>query len=66
MANRGHWKPLVGTALLSGVVLGGILVYRLFGFQRSGGNPMNDSRFTVDHVRLTTDKPFEDVAKAVE
>ena len=25
---------------------------------------MNDSRFTVDHVRLATDKPFEDVAKA--
>ena len=27
---------------------------------------MNDSRFTVDHVRLATDKPFEDVAKAFE
>ena len=27
---------------------------------------MNDSRFTVDHVRLTTDKPFEEVAKAFE
>ena len=57
---------MVCTALLSGVVLGSILVYRLFGFQRSGGNPMNDSRFTVDHVRLETDKPFEDVAKAFE
>jgi len=27
---------------------------------------MNDYRFTVDHVRLTTDKPFEEVAKAFE
>jgi len=27
---------------------------------------MNDSRFTVDHVRLTADKPFEDVARAFE
>ena len=27
---------------------------------------MNNSRLTVDHVRLTTDKPFEDVAKAFE
>ena len=27
---------------------------------------MNDSRFTVNHVRLVTDKPFEDVAKAFE
>ncbi len=27
---------------------------------------MIDSRFTVDHVRLATDKPFEDVAQAFE
>jgi uncharacterized protein (DUF302 family) len=27
---------------------------------------MNDSRFTVDHVRLRTDKPFEEVARAFE
>ena len=27
---------------------------------------MNDSRFTVDHVRLATDKPFEDVDQAFE
>jgi uncharacterized protein (DUF302 family) len=27
---------------------------------------MNDSRFVVDHVRVETDKPFEEVAKALE
>ncbi len=27
---------------------------------------MNGSRFTVEHVCLATDKPFEDVAKAFE
>jgi uncharacterized protein (DUF302 family) len=27
---------------------------------------MSDFRFTVDHVRLATDKPFEDVARAFE
>ena len=27
---------------------------------------MNDSRFSVDHVRLTTDKPFADVTTAFE
>ena len=27
---------------------------------------MNDSRFPVDHVRVTTDKPFEEVAQAFE
>jgi uncharacterized protein (DUF302 family) len=27
---------------------------------------MNEFRFVVDHVRLATDKPFEEVAKALE
>jgi len=66
MAIRGRWKPLVYTVVLSGVVLGGVLVYGRFGVQRSGGNPMNESRFMVDHVRLETNKPFEEVAKALE
>jgi hypothetical protein len=67
MATQGRWKLLAGTMLLSGAVLGGVLVvYGRIGVQRPGGNPMNDSRFTVDHVRLATDKPFEEVAKAFE
>jgi len=66
MAIRGRWKRLVCTAILSGFVLGGVLVYGWFGVQRPGGNPMNDSRFVVDHVRLESDKPFEDVAKSFE
>src|SRR5262245_44505654 len=66
MAIRGRCKPLVYMVVLSGIVLAGILVYGRFGVQRPGGNPMNDSRFVVDHVRLETDKPFEDVAKAFE
>jgi uncharacterized protein (DUF302 family) len=57
---------LACTVILSGFILGGVPVYRRFGVQRPGGNPMNDSRFVVDHVRLETDKPFEDVAKAFE
>ena len=54
------------TILLSGVALGGVLVYARFVVQRPGGNPVNDSRFTVDHVHLATDKPFEEVAQAFE
>ena len=27
---------------------------------------MNESRFMVDHVRVTTDQPFEEVAKGIE
>ena len=66
MAIRGRWKPLVYTVMLSGFVLGGFLVYGQFVVQRPGGSSMNESRFMVDHVRLESDKPFEDVAKAFE
>jgi uncharacterized protein (DUF302 family) len=52
--------------LLAGVILCAVLVYGHFGVQRPGGNPMHDSRFTVDHVCLTTDKPFEEVAQSFE
>ena len=30
------------------------------------GNSMNESRFTVEHVCLEADRPFDDVAKAFE
>ena len=66
MAIRGRWNLLVYTAIVSGFVLGGVLVYGRFVVQRPGGSPMNESRFMVDHVRLETDKPFEEVAQAFE
>jgi uncharacterized protein (DUF302 family) len=66
MAAHGRWKLLVLAVLLSGVVLGGVLVAGWLGGQRPGGNPMNDSHFTVAHVRRVTDKPFEEVAEAFE
>ena len=66
MAIRGRWKWLVYTVILSGVALGIVIVHGGFGVQRPGGNPMSDSRFLVDHVRLESDKPFEEVAKAFE
>src|SRR5262249_16228587 len=66
MAHQRRRTLFVCTAVLSGVVLGGVLVHGRFGVQRPGGHAMNDSRFTVDHVRLATDKPFEDVARAFE
>jgi hypothetical protein len=66
MASRGRWKRLVYTVMLSGFVLGGFLVYGQFVVQCPGGSSMNESRFMVDHVRLESDKPFEDVAKAFE
>jgi uncharacterized protein (DUF302 family) len=66
MTTQGCWKWWVLMILLSGVVLGGVLVFGWPGAPRRGGNAMNDSRFTVDHVRRTTDKPFEEVTQAFE
>ena len=65
MAGRGRWNLLVYTVMLSGFVLGSILVYGQLG-ERPGDDPMNNSRFVVDHIRLETNKPFEEVAKAFE
>src|SRR5262249_10643676 len=48
----------------SGGVLGGALLSGRLAEQRRGENEMNDTRFTVDHVRRTTDKRFEDVTTA--
>jgi uncharacterized protein (DUF302 family) len=31
-----------------------------------GGKPMNETRFTVEHIRLTSDQPFGKVAAAFE
>jgi len=66
MTTQGRWNLLVFTIMLSGVVLGGVLVSGRPGKQSHGVNPMKASRFTVDHVRLATDKPFEVVTKAFE
>jgi aryl-alcohol dehydrogenase-like predicted oxidoreductase len=66
LAGNGRWNWLVFTALPCGVVLGGVLVYGKLAGPRPGDKPMNDSRFTVDHIRLATDKPFEEVAQAFE
>src|SRR5262249_35771558 len=66
MAIRGRWKRVVFTAVLSGFALGAVLVYGRFGFPHLGGGSTNESRFVVDHVRLESDKPFEEVANAFE
>lgn len=66
MAVTGRWKLLACTVLLSGVALAGALVYVRAGFQRPEGKPMNNSRFLVEHLRLESDKPFDDVARALE
>src|SRR5579872_4729904 len=63
MAIQRRWKVLACAIMLVGIALAGVLVHGSFGVQRPGGNPMKDTRFMVDHVRLATDKPFEEVTK---
>src|SRR5947209_5591963 len=53
-------------AVLSGGVLGGALLFGRSVEQRRGESKMSDTRFTVDHVRRTTDKPFKEVTTAFE
>lgn len=66
MAVQRRWKLMICTVLVAGVALGGVLGHGQFGVYRPRGNAMNETRFMVDHVRLTIDKPFEEVAKAFE
>lgn len=57
---------LASLAMLSGGVLGGVLVSGRLSEQRREEKGMSDYHFTVDHVRRTTDKPFEGVTTAFE
>jgi uncharacterized protein (DUF302 family) len=62
--NQRCWSLLAYAAVLCGGVLGGALLSGRPGEQRRGEKDMSDSQFTVDHVRRTADKPFEDVTTA--
>ena len=66
MATQRRWKLFACAIMLAGIVLGSVLAYGRFGMQRPGGSSMNDSRITVDHVHVATDKMFEEVTKAFE
>src|SRR5579862_4469886 len=57
-------KTLLYSTVLGSVLIG-IVVYGQSG-KRPGDHPMNNFRFTIDHVRFETDKSFEEVAKAFE
>ena len=51
---------------LPALVLGGNVFHDQSGLASQGGNPMNVTRITVDHVRVVADKPFDQVTKAFE
>jgi uncharacterized protein (DUF302 family) len=57
---------LVCSVVVSAAVLGGVFMFGSFATHRQEGNEMNTTRISVDHVRQTSDKPFEDVTTAFE
>jgi len=52
--------------VLTGIVVLCGFVFDLPGQQSSGENPMNEARITVEHVRFTGNKPFQEVTKVFE
>lgn len=66
MTNSILWKLMAGTAILLVVAWAGVFLIGRFGQQSPGGNPMTNSRFTVDHVSVATDKPYKEVTKGIE
>ena len=59
-------RLLIFAFSLSAVVLGAILFHCRSGQASQGSNPVNVSRITVEHLRVVTDKPFDQVTKAFE
>ena len=64
MKTQQRWTLLVCSLAVSAAVLGGVFGSTAAHCQK--GKEMNTARISVDHVRLTTDKPFGDVTKAFE
>ena len=62
-----HRRNLMIVAFtLSALVLGSNFFLAQSGLASQGGNPMNVTRITVDHVRVVAEKPFDAVAKSFE
>jgi uncharacterized protein (DUF302 family) len=66
MTKTGCWSLLAYSVVLFGGVLGGALLFGRIGEQRRGEKEMSDNHITVDHIRRTTEKPFDDVSTAFE
>ena len=57
---------LVSSGVLCAAMLGGVFAFVGCGTHRQEVKAMNTTRISVDHVRLATDKPFDEVTKAFE
>jgi uncharacterized protein (DUF302 family) len=52
--------------MLSAVVLGRNVFHDQPALASQGGNPMKVTRFTVEHIRVVAEKPFDQVTQAFE
>jgi uncharacterized protein (DUF302 family) len=66
MTIQQRWSVLVCSVVVCAALLGGVFVFGNFGTHRQEGKAMNTTRISVDHVRLATDKPFDEVTTAFE
>jgi uncharacterized protein (DUF302 family) len=66
MTIRWRWTALVFSVVVCAAVFGGVFVLGSSGTHRQEGKEMNTTRIAVDHVRLATDKPFDEVTRAFE
>jgi uncharacterized protein (DUF302 family) len=66
MGKQHRRKWVIVAATLSGIVIGSSYFHDRSGRAAQGGNPMNVTRITVEHVRVLADTPFEKVCKAFE
>jgi uncharacterized protein (DUF302 family) len=66
MQSQQRWKLIVVACTLSGFAFGGILFRDRSGLASQGGNPVNVTRITVEHLHVVADKPFDQVTKAFE
>jgi uncharacterized protein (DUF302 family) len=66
MKTQQRWTVLVCPVVVSAAVLGGVFVFGSSTTHRQEEKEMNTTRISVDHVRLTTNKPFGVVTKAFE
>jgi uncharacterized protein (DUF302 family) len=66
MGNQHRRNLLIVAFTRSALVLGGNFFHDQSGLASQGDKAMNVTRITVDHVRVTADKPFDLVTKALE
>ena len=61
-----RWAVLAFFVAVCAAVLGGVLAFGGFATHRQEGREMNTTRISVDHARLATEKPFDEVTRAFE